>query len=79
VLNHGNYEDDKRLIQNQASRYGIFSGHFTRQRLAIDPRPGVADIELVYDSGPRYSLGKVMFSGAAPYEEDHLKRIVPFK
>ncbi|EPM95015.1 surface antigen (D15), partial [Pseudomonas syringae pv. actinidiae ICMP 19070] len=26
VLNHGNYEDAKRLIQNQASRYGFFSG-----------------------------------------------------
>ncbi len=36
VLNHGNYEDAKRLIQNQASRFGFFSGHFTRQRLAID-------------------------------------------
>ncbi|CAM3079216.1 hypothetical protein BZK31_00510 [Pseudomonas floridensis] len=79
VLNHGNYEDAKRLIQNQASRYGFFSGRFTRQRLAIDPRAGVADIELVYDSGPRYSLGKVMFSGDAPFDDDLLKRMVPFK
>ncbi|MCF5227285.1 outer membrane protein assembly factor, partial [Pseudomonas syringae] len=79
VLNHGNYEDAKRLIQNQASRYGFFSGRFTRQRLAIDPRAGVADIELVYDSGPRYSLGKVMFSGNTPFDEDLLKRMVPFK
>ncbi|PYD84110.1 hypothetical protein DNF23_56360, partial [Pseudomonas syringae pv. pisi] len=79
VLNHGNYEDAKRLIQNQASRYGFFSGHFTSQRLAIDPRAGVADIELVYESGPRYTLGKVMFSGDAPFDDDLLKRMVPFK
>lgn len=79
VLNHGKYEDAKRLIQNQASRYGFFSGHFTQQRLAIDPRAGVADIELVFDSGPRYSLGKVAFSGDAPFDEDLLKRMVPFK
>ncbi|WP_122813568.1 autotransporter assembly complex protein TamA [Pseudomonas viridiflava] len=79
VLNHGHYEDAKRLIQNQASRYGFFSGRFTSQRLAIDPRAGVADIELVYDSGPRYSLGKVMFSGDSPFDEDLLKRMVPFK
>ncbi len=79
VLNHGHYEDAKRLIQNQASRYGFFSGHFTSQRLSIDPRAGVADIELVYDSGPRYSLGKVMFSGDSPFDEDLLKRMVPFK
>lgn len=79
VLNHGHYEDAKRLIQNQAYRYGFFSGRFTSQRLSIDPRAGVADIELVYDSGPRYSLGKVMFSGDSPFNEDLLKRMVPFK
>ncbi|MCF5647084.1 BamA/TamA family outer membrane protein, partial [Pseudomonas syringae] len=79
VLNHGNYEDAKRLIQNQASRYGFFSGRFTHQRLAIDPRAGVADIELVYDSGPRYTLGQVKFSGNTPFDEDLLKRMVPFK
>jgi translocation and assembly module TamA len=55
VLNHGHYEDAKRLIQNQASRYGFFSGRFTRSTLSVDPRAGVADIELVYDSGPRYA------------------------
>ncbi|MBX8486554.1 autotransporter assembly complex family protein [Pseudomonas cichorii] len=79
VLNHGYYEDAKRLIQNQASRYGFFSGRFTSQRLAIDPRAGVADIDLVYDSGPRYSLGKVVFSGDTPLDDDLLKRMVPFK
>ncbi|MBX8613659.1 autotransporter assembly complex protein TamA [Pseudomonas capsici] len=79
VLNHGHYEDAKRLIQNQASRYGFFSGRFTSQRLSVDPRAGVADIDLVYDSGPRYSLGKVAFSGDTPLDDDLLKRMVPFK
>ncbi len=79
VLNHGYYEDAKRLIQNQAARYGFFNGRFTSQRLSVDPRAGVADIELVYDSGPRFSLGKVSFSGDAPFDDDLLKRMVPFK
>lgn len=79
VLNHGHYEDAKRLIQNQASRYGFFKGHFTRNRLAVDPAAGVADIELVYDSGPRYSLGRVQFEGDAPFDDDLLQRMVPFK
>ncbi|RAS25054.1 autotransporter secretion outer membrane protein TamA [Pseudomonas sp. URMO17WK12:I5] len=78
-LNHGLYEDAKRLIQNQASRYGFFSGHFTRQRLAVDPQAGVADIELVYQSGPRYRLGAVTFSGDTPLDEDLLQRMVSFK
>lgn len=79
VLNHGRYEDAKRLIQNQAARYGFFKGRFVVQRLSVDPRAGVADIELVYNSGPRFSLGKVTFSGDAPFDEDLLKRMVPFK
>jgi translocation and assembly module TamA len=79
VLNHGHYEDAKRLIQNQASRYGFFSGRFIQQRLSVDPAAGVADIDLVYDSGPRYTLGKVSFSGDAPFDDDLLRRMVPFK
>ncbi|RON08643.1 hypothetical protein BK659_14805 [Pseudomonas brassicacearum] len=79
VLNHGHYEDAKRLIQNQASRFGFFSGRFTRQKLLVDPRAGVADIELIYDSGPRYALGKVSFTGDTPFDEDLLQRMVPFK
>jgi translocation and assembly module TamA len=79
VLNHGHYEDAKRLIQNQASRFGFFSGRFTSQKLLVDPRAGVADIELIYDSGPRYALGKVSFTGDTPFDEDLLQRMVPFK
>jgi translocation and assembly module TamA len=79
VLNHGHYEDAKRLIQNQASRYGFFNGRFTRQKLSVDPQAGVADIELIYDSGPRYALGKVSFAGDTPFDEDLLQRMVPFK
>jgi translocation and assembly module TamA len=79
VLNHGYYDDAKRLIQNQASRYGFFKGRFVRQRLAVDPQAGVADIELVYESGPRFTLGKVHFSGDTPFDDDLLQRMVPFK
>jgi len=79
VLNHGRYEDAKRQIQNQASRYGFFSGRFTSQKLLVDPRAGVADIELIYDSGPRYALGPVSFEGDTPFDEDLLQRMVPFK
>lgn len=79
VLNHGRYEDAKRVIQNQASRYGYFSGRFTQQKLRVDPQAGIADIELVYDSGPRYALGPVSFEGDTPFDEDLLQRMVPFK
>lgn len=78
-LNHGHYEDAKRLIQNQASRYGFFRGQFTQQQLAVDPQAGVADIDLVYQSGPRYRLGAVTFSDDSPLDDDLLQRMVSFK
>lgn len=77
-LNHGLYEDAKKLIQSQALRYGFFDGRFRSQRLDIDPRAGVADIELIYDSGPRYALGRVAFDGDTPFDPDLLARLVPF-
>jgi translocation and assembly module TamA len=77
-LNHGRYDAAKRDIQNQASRYGFFAGRFTQQRLTIDPHTGVADIELIYVSGPRYKLGVVRFLGDAPFDEQLLQRMVPF-
>ena len=79
VLNHGHYEDAKRLIEGQASRYGFFAGRFTQQRLSVDPAGGVADIDLIYDSGPRYVLGDVTFSGDTIFDDDLLRRMVPFE
>lgn len=79
VLNHGRYEEVKQRIANQASRFGFFDGRFTRQRLAVDPRENFADIELVFDSGERYLLGEVSFEGDAPFDDDLLKRMVPFE
>lgn len=77
-LNHGLYEDAKKLIQSQALRYGFFDGRFRSQRLDVDPRAGIADIELIYDSGPRYALGRVAFDGDTPFDPALLARLVPF-
>lgn len=79
ALNHGTYEQAKSAISSQASRYGYFEGHFVAQRLLIDPNAGVADIELVYESGPRYRLGEVSFNSDAPLDQDLLQRMLPFK
>ncbi|GAC1037457.1 autotransporter assembly complex family protein [Pseudomonas sp. No.117] len=77
-LNQGLYEDAKALIESQAQRYGFFRGTFTQHQLRIDPATGFADIALVFDSGPRFVLGKVSFEGDAPFDPDLLERMVPF-
>ena len=79
VLNHGAYEDAKKLIRNQALRYGFFDGAFVEQSLAIDPEAGFADIRLVYRSGARYRFGAIVFSGDTPFDDRMLQRLVPFK
>lgn len=78
-LNHGHYEDAKRLIQNQASRLGFFEGRFDTQRLLIDPSTALADIDLHYLSGPRYSFGPVRFEGDSIISAQLLQRMVPFR
>lgn len=79
VLNHGQYEQVKQQILNQASRYGFFDGRFKQQRLAIDPAANAADVELIFQSGPRYVLGDVRFEGDSPFDPDLLTRMVPFE
>lgn len=78
-LNHGHYDDAKRLILNQASRFGFFKGHFEQQQLRIDPAAGVADIELRYQSGPRYHFGDVSYQGDSIIDSRLLQRMVPFQ
>ncbi|MCM2318263.1 MAG: autotransporter assembly complex protein TamA [Pseudomonas sp.] len=79
VLDHGAYEDAKRLIRNRALRFGFFDGRFVEQSLLVDPQAGVADIRLVYESGQRYHLGEVHFEGETPFDDELLARMVPFK
>ena len=79
VLNQGDYESAKQMIQNRALRYGFFNGQFIKHELLVDPKGGYADINLVYRSGPRFVLGKVSFGGDTPFDEVLLQRMVPFK
>src|SRR5690606_4537082 len=76
-LHHGHYEDTKSLLENQALRYGYFSGRFLDNRMLIDVEQRMADIILRYDTGPRFHLGAVSFSDT-PFDEDLLQRMVSY-
>ena len=78
-LNHGTYESAKSAIQSQASRYGYFQGKFVEHTLLIDPDLGIADIALIYDSGPRYRFGDITFDTTTPLDDALLRRMVPFE
>lgn len=77
-LDHSAYDDAKSMLQNQALRFGFFAAHFTHSELLVDPQNGAADINLVFDSGPRYRLGEVQFSEQAKINQELLERLIPF-
>jgi translocation and assembly module TamA len=77
-LDHGVYEAARQLFERQAEQYGFFAGRFTRRELLIDPDAGWADIHLHFESGARYRLGKVTFTGEHSIDESLLRRMVPF-
>ena len=53
------YTDLKRRIAELASTRGYVRGHYTQNELRVNPRRGIADIILHYDSGPRFAFGPI--------------------
>lgn len=77
-LNHGTYEDFKSRVETLAMDRGYFDGKFTRQQLGVDAVNNEAFWWLDYDSGPRFRMAEVRFSGNQ-IREDILQNLVPFK
>lgn len=77
-LDHSAYDTVKSFLQNQALRFGFFAADFTQHELLIDPEEGVADITLLFVSGPRYRFGTVSFSENAKIDQDLLESLLPF-
>jgi translocation and assembly module TamA len=60
-LLHASYEAGKVAINEWAARTGYLDGHFTVQRIDVDPEASTARIVLDYDTGPLYRYGPVRF------------------
>jgi translocation and assembly module TamA len=58
-LNHGIYNTAKRRLSDLARDRGYAEADYAVSRVDVYPEEGVADIELEFDSGPRYRLGAV--------------------
>lgn len=78
-LNHATYENAKKHFSDQAINYGYFAASFTKKTLIIDPEAGTADLELHFDSGPRYSFGQVSFDDQGELKDSYLNKFVRFK
>ena len=60
-LLHASYEAGKVSVNEWAARTGYLDGHFTVQRVDVDPEASTARIVLEYDTGPLYRFGPVRF------------------
>lgn len=60
ILNHGQYENLKNMLRSNAMSLGFFDAKLVTSRIIVYEDENVADIELVYDTGKRYSYGKLI-------------------
>ena len=77
-LIHSVYENLKKKLRSLAAERGYYQGEFTEHRVEVDLVSYQADIKLHYDSGPRFSVGEIIFS-ESPLSDDFLMRYLPFK
>lgn len=77
-LNHGVYDKFKSGLRNLAVERGYFDAEFKQSRLLIHPADYRADIDIVYDSGPRYRFGETAMESDI-LADDLLNRYLNFK
>ena len=61
-LKHSQYDSLKTQIQGLGISRGYFQGRYQASSLKINPDNHSAEVQLIYDSGPRFNFGKVAFS-----------------
>jgi len=62
VVHHGNYEQFKSALLQQAATQGYFDARFGTREIVVDPDSASADLVLHLDRGPRYRFGAISFS-----------------
>ena len=65
-FDHVTYEASKVAITRRLAERGYFDADFTQRRVEITRADNAADIQLAWDSGMRYDIGKVTFCQLPP-------------
>jgi translocation and assembly module TamA len=69
VVNHGNYEQFKQSLQSLATQHGYFDARFVTAGVTIDETLRYADLNVEFDTGPRYRFGDVRIDSSALTDE----------
>ncbi len=77
-LRHDHYESLKTGITSLAAERGYFDSHFTLHELRVDPAAGYADVDLHFDSGPRFRFGETRLQQDI-IDDELLRRYLVFR
>ncbi len=77
-LDHATYEASKAVIDTSLRGAGFLDARYAKRQVTVRPEDQSAEIDLAWESGPRYRFGDVRFSGDAPFPEEFLQQFVPW-
>ena len=72
------YEDFKSSLSSAASRLGFFDAEFKKRRIKVEIEASVADVELQFDTGKRYQIGRMTIRQNV-LDEKHFRRYLRIK
>ena len=78
ALDHAKWEASKAELLFAAAERGYLDARLEHSRIVVDPELNTADIEVRFDSGPRYYFGPVRFRQDV-LRPDYLQRFVGLK
>lgn len=78
-LDHATYEASKAVIETTLRGSGYLDAQPLTKRVVVNADERAVDIELRYESGPRYRFGDVRFAGDAPFPENFLRDFIPWR
>ena len=78
-LDHATYEASKQVIDSSLRGSGYLDAKYAQRRVTVKPEEESAEVQLVWDSGPRYRFGAVRFSGDAPFPDKFLQEFIPWR
>jgi translocation and assembly module TamA len=77
-LDHAAYDQVRNTLLRTAATLGYAAAKLTRSELSVDPAKLAARVELVLETGPRYSFGTTLIEQTA-LDEALLRRYVRFR
>jgi translocation and assembly module TamA len=78
VLRHDVYEEAKGRMEAWTVDLGFLDAHYVTHVIRVSRAASSAEIELILETGPRYTFGEATLEGAPDYPDRFLRRYLAF-